>query len=155
MSAYEYLTVNSLTAYPFRDGRAVNAIQPIDADIFLDILFVIYDPSIKRPYIKQIKAEDGGVSMDFHDADGDLKIFTVGIPADEFVSHYKNFDKSFFGYKTDEYRPRAAVKFVFGQGISKIADLQATVVYTPEETELSPSAVQYSVPEVSTLEFES
>ena len=155
MSAYEYLTVNSLTAYPFRDGRAVNAIQPIDADVFLDILFVIYDPSIKRPYIKQIKAEDGGVSIDFHDADGDLKIFTVGVPADEFVSHYKNFDKSFFGYKIDEYRPRAAVKFVFGQGISKIADLQSTVVYTPEETELSPSAVQYSVPEVSTLEFES
>jgi len=155
MSAYEYLTVNSLTAYPFRDGRAVNSIQPIDADVFLDILFVIYDPSIKRPYIKQIKAENGGVSIDFYDADGDLKIFTVEIPSFELVSHYKNFNRSFFGYKPNEYRPKAAVKLVFGQGISKIAELQSTVTYTPEETELSPSAVQYSVPEVSTLEFES
>jgi hypothetical protein len=155
MSAYEYLTVNSLTTYPFRDGRAVNSIQPIDADVFLDILFVVYDPTIKRPYIKQIKSEDGGVSIDFHDVDGDLKIFTVEIPSAEFVSHYKNFDKSFFGYIPNEYRPKAAVKLVFGQGISKIADVQSTVVYTPDETELSPSAVQYSVPEVSTLEFES
>jgi hypothetical protein len=155
MSAYEYLTVNSLTAYPFKDGRAVNSVQPIDADVFLDILFVLYDSTIKRPYIKQIKSEDGGVSIDFYDADGDLKIFTVEVPSSELINHYKNFNKCFFGYKPADYRPKASVKLVFGPGVVKIAETALTVNYTPEETEISPSAVQYSVPEVSTLEFES
>jgi hypothetical protein len=155
MSAFEYLTVNSLTSYPFRDGRAENAVQPITADTFLDIVFVLYSPNISRPYVKQIRSENQNLSIDFHDVDGDAAIFTVNIPATDVVSHYKNRQKSFFGYRPTGYYPNAAVKLVFGDGIKKIAENGLIVDYTPEETELSPSVVQYSVPEVSTLAFES
>lgn len=155
MSAYEYLTVNSLTAYPFRDGRATHATFPLEADIFLDILFVIYRPSIKRPYIKVIRPEVGRIEIDFHDVYGDLKIFTVAIPTNQLVSHYKNFDKCFFGYRPSEYYPKASVKLVFGAGVNRLLELTESVTFSPEETEISPSAVQYSVPEVSTVLFES
>ena len=141
MAAFEYLTVNSLTSYPFRDGRAENAVQPITADTFLDIVFVLYSPNISRPYIKQIRAVNQDLSIDFHDVDGDAAIFTVNIPAADVVSHYKNKQKSFFGYRPTGYYPNAAVKLVFGDGIKKIAENGLTVDYTSEETELSPSAV--------------
>jgi hypothetical protein len=151
MSAFEYLTVNSLTSYPFKDGRAVFDPLPLNADVFLDILFVAIDRTILRPYISRLQATDEQLNIFFKDAANGADLFTVAIPSGEVVNHFDNLTHSFYGFS----HSKAYVKFIFGPGMPVFFALKQDAPYDPEHTELSPGAVIYSVPKVISLDYES
>jgi hypothetical protein len=150
MSAFEYLTVNSLTSYPFRDARGEHTTFPIEPDVFLDILFVAKDRNILRPYISRIQAAANELNLFFNDAATGNYLFTASIPSGDVLDHLINTTASFYGISNS----LASVKFVFGAGMPKLYALGNDVPYTPEFTELSPGAVVYSVPKVTSLDYE-
>jgi hypothetical protein len=147
----EYLTINTLTAYPFKDGRVEHSDSNLSYDTFLDILFVAADSKIRRPYISRMQAEADQLNIFFKDAADDAELFTISVASGDLVSHFKNSAVSFYGASN----PKAHVKLVFGPDISNFFALGKDVLYGPEHTELSPAAVVYAPPKVTSVAFES
>jgi hypothetical protein len=149
MSSFEYLTTNALTAYPFKDGRAINLGQPIPADAFLDAACTIYAEGVERVYIRFMAFGSSGLRLVLAAVNGeDLADFVI--PAEELVSHLARADKSFYGFSNNNL----GVKLVFGKGIEELAALGGGGEYIPEETEFSPGALNFALPVVKSLSFE-
>ncbi len=148
MSSIEYLSVNLLTAYPFKDGRVVVADRMIPDDAFLDISCFLKNTAIKGVYLGSTSVGEEGLTLSFFSDQGDLLIsFTV--PAGERVSHYLNTEQAFYSADNDQI----ALKLVFGPGIANVPSLPENVFYSQDETELSPSVIGYTIPTVKTLGF--
>ena len=98
MASLEYLTQNSLTAYPFKGRLPSSAYRehPIQDDWFYDILFVSYSKEIYRVYISKI--ESGSIITHLVD------LFPIAIPfiensntIVEFTKHLKGTFDYFLG----------------------------------------------------------
>ena len=84
MASLEYLTQNSLTAYPFK-GRTPYGVarnHPIADDWFYDILFISYTKTIYRVFISKIEK----------DATGGLRIFLSNAVTQEPLLYYFDAD---------------------------------------------------------------
>jgi hypothetical protein len=151
MSAIEYLSGNSLIAYPFRDGRAVNSSFPIADDVFLDALFVVFQGTrITRPYISKLTVIQNTIGLEVSDIHIGA-VGTISIPFFQAVSHSGNTQDSFFYYVGSGW----AIKLIFGAGIENIKILGTNVNFNIEQTEFSQSVVINNVPTVTALSFES
>jgi hypothetical protein len=152
MAALEYITTNSLTAYPIkrRHTTAIN-LNPIQDDWFYDILFVSYSPNIKSVYIRRIEhtgTSSGTVKITFGDVDNPIPagIGSITVLNSE-LDHYESGVKSFISTQNSTF----AVKIIFGPGLlNKPAFDQ---VYQPDESELATSAVVLSAPILRSLSF--
>lgn len=151
MAALEYLTTNSLTAYPFKARRAVGVgcLHPIEDDWFYDISFISFSPDIRSVYISKVKKTTlGELEITFSNTETSAVVATATVASSYVVNHYKNIDKSFASYSSAS----CAVKFIFGPGI--IAKSDFTQEYTSDETSLSNAATILSSPRINTLNFE-
>ena len=152
MAALEYLTQNSLAAYPFKDRKATNPVsaEPIQDDWFYDILFVSYHPSIRSVYVSSIeKTEEGDLCIVFSNAETFEQITpSVTIPSSDVVDHLNNIYSGFASTSNEFF----AVKFVLGPGLTtKSVFIQE---YTCSEGELVNSAIKLYSPRLSKLTFE-
>jgi len=152
MLALEYLTQNSLTAYPFKTWKAIysNNPNPIQDDWFYDILFVSITPEIRSVYISKIeKTGQGELNVWFNNFEtGDVIFIPVNIAASELVDHRNNLAKSFAGVST----PFFSVKIVFGPGL--VSKPPFTQTYIAGEAELASAAIVMSSPRIDHLIFQ-
>jgi hypothetical protein len=154
MASLEYLTQNSLIAYPFKGRVAVstNNPNPIQDDWFLDILFISYVDNIRNVYISKLeKTLTGELRITFSNGETlqELLQNAITLPSSELVDHLYNSSKSFASYSCEDF----AVKFVFGAGL--IGKEAFTQIYTLEEAELASAAVILRTPDIDNLTFES
>ena len=128
MASLEYLTQNSLTAYPFKGRLPSSAYRehPIQDDWFYDILFVSYSKEIYRVYISKIEKEESNSLKIFLNNAVSLEplLYTVdeeteqqvAVPvtlnSEQVVNHYQNTSTSFSSVSFEKF----AIKFVFGPG---------------------------------------
>lgn len=154
MASLEYLTHNSLTAYPFKGRVAVGTSNPnpIQDSWFLDILFISYTDTIRGIYISRLeKTVDGELLVTFNNSESlqPLQDTHITIPSAELVDHLHNGVTSFASYSSNLF----AVKFVFGSGI--VEKEAFTQTYTLEEAELTSAAIILRTPDIDNLTFES
>jgi hypothetical protein len=152
MAALEYLTHNSLTAYPFKTGRVVGTSDSnqIEDDWFYDILFTSYSREIREVYLsKASKKSSGALELAFSNGETLAQIgdsFTL--PAGEVVNHYLNQAKSFAHYICTDF----SVKLVLGPGL--LAKGEFTRTYTKAEGSLVSGAIVLASPQVKTINIE-
>jgi hypothetical protein len=154
MASLEYLTQNSLIAYPFKGRVAVstNNSNPIQDNWFLDILFVSYTVTIRSVYISNLeKNAEGELLITFSNTETlqPLQNTSIVVAAADLVDHLQNTSKSFAAYNSDLF----SVKFVFGVGIVQKGVFDQS--YTPQEAELTSAAIVLRTPDVDNLTFES
>lgn len=151
MEILEYLTQNSLIAYPFKDrlSTTTDNDEPIGDDWFYDILFTSFSATLRSVYISRIaKTVGGDLSLTFSNAETSNNVDTVYVASAELINHYKNTSTSFTSYASENF----AVKLVFGPGLpGKPAFDQG---YTKEESTLTSSAVVLSSPRIDRITFE-
>ena len=150
MAALEYLTNNSLTAHPFKSGRAEGD-YPLENDWFYDMLFASFSPKVQCVFVSKIKKTGGGeLQITFSDKQTLAVIgASITIASTEVVNHYNNPTKSFAYASLDEF----AVKLVFGPGL--ISALPFEYTYTAAEAELSSACIVLCPPRVTSITFES
>jgi hypothetical protein len=154
MASLEYLTQNSLIAYPFKGRVAVdsNNLNPIQDNWFLDILFVSYTDTIRGVYISNLeKNAEGELFVTFNNSETlqPLQSTSIAISAADLEDHLQNPTKSFASYNSELF----AVKFVFGAGIVEKEAFNQN--YTIQEAELTSAAIILRTPDVDNLTFES
>ena len=157
MAALEYLTLNSLTSYPFRKRQpsTTQLNHPLSDDWFYDILFVSYDNAIRRVFISRLeKTNTGALRVIFTNLENLETLNEIIISPENLVNHRVNTDSS-FAYASF---PRFSVKFVFGSGLvekdafSQVYTYSSTDRYV--ETELSSGAIILNAPRVDNINFE-
>jgi hypothetical protein len=149
MAALEYLTENSLTAYPFKSRKASDTVNeyPIQDDWFLDILFVSKKPEIRSVYIASIeKTSPVDIAVRFANAETDQIINATPVVL-AWADHYRNFAQSFAYATTGDF----LLKVVFGPGLSDMPLFLGN--YTKDDTELLSSAIILYGPKVSSLDI--
>lgn len=148
MAALEYLTQNSLTAYPFkRLNKAEN--DNIQANWFYDILFVSYGNEIKSVYISKIIKTSIDLKLTFSNFLTETEIIEITIPANKVVNHFNNYVDSFYA----DANNLAAVKIVLGEGIVNKEAFNKT--YQKQDTELTAAAIILNCPKLNTLTLKS
>jgi hypothetical protein len=162
MASLEYLTQNSLTAYPFKPRRPTTqaTAHPIADDWFCDILFTSFVASARTCYISSIeKTSDARLlivlnnaetetSYAWIDSDTEELTSTIVIASDDLVNHLDNKSRSFASHKNSLF----AVKFVFGPGLINYPTFSQ--VYQPGEAELANGTITLAPPKVAELTFE-
>jgi hypothetical protein len=157
MAALEYLTLNSLTSYPFRKRQpsTTQLNHPLSDDWFYDILFVSYDNAIRRVFISRLeKTNTGALRVIFTNLENLEPLNEIIISPENLVNHRVNTDSS-FAYASFA---RFSVKFVFGAGLvekdafSQVYSYSSTDRYV--ETELSSGAIILNAPRVDNINFE-
>jgi hypothetical protein len=150
MAALEYLTANSLTAYPFkaRGATTTSSVNPVQQNWFYDILFVSYADSIRSVYISNIaKTQTGDLVLTFSNLETGTPISpSVTIVSAALQDHRANLTSSFVGFSYSSF----SVKFVFGAGIVTIPS-GFSQNYTPEETTLASPAVVLKSPKINSI----
>lgn len=144
MAVLEYLTQNSLTAYPFK-RLSVEGNDNIQANWFYDILFVSYSSDILSVYISEIQKISGNLTIVFNNLLNDEEIIRVEIPSTEVVNHFSNSSKSFYGSSNS----KSSVKIVLGEGLIEKIDFSRG--YLKEHTELAAGAIVLNAPKLKTL----
>jgi hypothetical protein len=144
MAVLEYLTQNSLTAYPFKKLNKAEA-DNIEVDWFYDILFISYSDIIKAVYISKIIKTNQNLTITFNNFLTEDEIITVIIPAIKVVNHFNNSLDSFYSYSNN----LAAVKIILGQGIVNKSNFSN--IYQKQNTELAASAIILNCPKLKTL----
>lgn len=154
MAVLEYLTQNSLIAYPFKGRRAVYTPDsyknptPIQDDWFYDILFTSFTKRIRSVFISALeKTEAGDLYIILSNVETPAVIARLAIPSSELVNHHNNTEKSFAAVSTADF----AVKFVFGPGL--VVQVPFSQEYTVEEAELDSSAIILGCPRLDRLTF--
>jgi hypothetical protein len=154
MAVLEYLTANSLTAYPFKALAATNVANsnPIQQDWFYDILFVSYADTIRSVYISNIaKTLEGSLILTLNNTEtGNTISPNVVISPDSVVNHRANTNQSFAYFSASSF----SIKLVFGAGITSIAP-GFTQSYIPSESTLSSGAVVMKSPKLRSLTLSS
>jgi hypothetical protein len=150
MASMEYLTVNSLTAYPFRKSKEYSAEgHVIEKNWFYDILFVSKNETIRQVYISKIQKVLGALTITFSNEElldsGDDVIASVTFPANDVVNHFGNINQSFIYASTDLFD----VKIVLGEGLVNKSDFIS--LYTAEEGSLDNSAIILHRPRLKNL----
>jgi hypothetical protein len=150
MASMEYLTINSLTAYPFKKSKEYSSdIDAIKQDWFYDILFVSKHEDIRQVYISRIQKTSGALIITFGNEETqepeDEVIDFVTFPSSDIVNHFGNIDQSFISASTDFFD----VKIVLGEGLVNKADFDKS--YTVEEGSLDNSAIILYRPRLENL----
>lgn len=162
MASLEYLTQNSLTAYPFKPRRPASqtATHPIADDWFCDILFVSFNSAIRACYISSLqKTNDGRLLITLSDpstetlyewTDEDTGDTTsiITIASDDLVNHLDNKPRSFASHKNSLF----AVKFVFGPGLIGYPAFSQS--YQSGEAELANGAIVMAAAKVTEISLE-
>lgn len=117
MNSLEYLTLNSLTAYPFKYSNDYSAEEnAIKKDWFYDILFISKQKNIRQVYISSIKKDISGITIFFSNEEilppNNPVIASVLISSSEVVDHLDS-EKSFASATTTFFD----VKLVLGKGL--------------------------------------
>jgi hypothetical protein len=153
MAVLEYLTQNSLSAYPFKRRQDVYGVETpnsLSNGWFYDILFVSFTDSIRGVYISSVeKTALGALNITLKNAETDAIIGVVPVAAANVVDHYKNTTKSFASYSASTY----AIKFVLGPGLPAKAAFQQS--FTKTLGELATSAVILNSPKLKSFTFNS
>ena len=152
MASLEYLTDNSLTAYPFKTRKAVYSFSanPIQDDWFYDILFASFAAHIRSVYLSSVeKSSWGDLKLVFSNAETAEALNEINISSADLVNHLGNKEVSFFGYSCTDF----AVKILFGPGLLEAPEFNQT--YTVIESELASSAVILPPPRVQKITFAS
>lgn len=144
MAVLEYLTQNSLTAYPFKRLSAEES-NNIQANWFYDILFVSYSSEILSVYISEIEKTNSKLVIVFNNFLNDEEILRAEIPSTDVVNHFSNFSKSFYGASNSI----ASVKIILGEGLASKENFYKN--YEKEETELAAGAIVLNIPKLKTL----
>ena len=151
MAALEYLTQNSLTAYPFKRSQPAGASSnnPIQDNWFYDILFVSFSPAIRSVYISSIeKTAQGDIHITFSNSE---TLDELGVPviiANALLEdHLQNKLNSFVSSSNELF----AVKIVLGPGLASKEAFSQT--YSLSEAELVNSAIIPASPKLLNLTF--
>jgi hypothetical protein len=146
MAVLEYLTQNSLTAYPFkRLSLAEN--NNIQANWFYDIVFISYSSEVFSVYISEVKKISGELTITFNNFLNEEEIIKIIVPTEEVKNHFNNTVTSFYGASNS----LAAVKLVLGEGL--VFKENFTKIYTKQETELAAGAVILNCPKLKILKL--
>lgn len=162
MASLEYLTQNSLIAYPFKPRRptAQAATHPIADDWFCDILFVSFDHAIRACYVSRLeKTNDGRLLITLSnpstetiytwtDEDTEDPTSTIIIASDDLVNHLDSKPRSFAAHKNNLF----AVKFVFGPGLISYPAFSQN--YESGEAELANGTIVMASAKVTELSLE-
>jgi hypothetical protein len=150
MASLEYLTQNSLIAYPFNRSQPSAGAQtanPIQDNWFYDILFVSFSPSIRSVYVSFIeKTVNGDLRIQFNNSETFSAIGgVIIIPSNKVENHLQNKLNSFFSHQNNLF----AVKFILGEGLVTATNFSQN--YDPKEAELASGAIVLSSPKLLTL----
>ena len=162
MASLEYLTQNSLIAYPFKPRRptVTAATHPIADNWFCDILFVSFVSTIRSCYISRLeKTIDSRLLITISDATTltpytwidettEESTDTIVITADNLVNHLDSKPRSFASHKNSLF----AVKFVFGPGLIGYPAFSQN--YEKAEAELANGTIVMAAPKVTGMTFE-
>jgi len=149
MAALEYLTNNSLIAYPFKDAVAVAA-NPIQESWFLDMLLAPKSKSVKRIYMQRIRTDGGLLHITFKDCLAAATLATIEVNHADVVDHLNNKDVAFYAFSNEAL----SAKLVFGAGLVTLcAGAAFDYTYTKEEAEVSSGAIALYAPVVKSLTF--
>lgn len=148
--AVDYLTINSLTQYPLKDGTELAA-HPIPQDWFLDIVFSTYNTFVKRVYINHIFTSGANLIVVFKDVDTDLTLISASFPFSAIpTTHLGNTSSSFVSASNSN----CSVKLVLGPGMAQAIQSSFNYSYTVAQGELSPSAIMLAPAKVKHLIFQ-
>jgi hypothetical protein len=150
MASLEYLTQNSLTAYPFKRSRPVGELNnQIKDDWFYDIILVSFSPALRAAYIKSIeKTLEGNLIIIFGNAETLEDVGEpISIQSSYVENHLQNKFNSFIGFSSELF----AVKFVLGPGLVASAPFQQQ--YSLIDSELASSAIIPCSPKLLNLTF--